>query len=97
MSLLSRELQRDVKTLRKVVEQMSTQMDSQAVRERPKIAALLEEVNVIKETMNIQVRLKLKWALISFGLIITGKYFIEAPILASTNPQYDKRLFMELS
>ena len=47
VSLLSRELQRDVKTLRKVVEQMSTQMDSQAVRERPKIAALLEEVNVI--------------------------------------------------
>ena len=33
----------------------SAQMDSQAVRERPKIAALLEEVNVIKETMNIQV------------------------------------------
>ena len=57
VSLLSRELQRDVKTLRKVVEQMSTQMDSQAVRERPKIAALLEEVNVIKETMNIQVGL----------------------------------------
>ena len=66
MFLLSRELQRDVKTLRKVVEQMSTQMDSQAVRERPKIAALLEEVNVIKETMNIQVRLELKWAPISF-------------------------------
>ena len=29
-------------------------------------------------------------------LIITGKSFSEAPILASTNPQYDKRLFMEL-
>ena len=56
--LNSRELQRDVKTLRKVVEQLSAQMDSQAVRERPKIAALLEEVNVIKETMNIQVKLK---------------------------------------
>ena len=55
--LISRELQRDVKTLRKVVEQLSAQMDSQAVRERPKIAALLEEVNVIKETMNIQVKL----------------------------------------
>ena len=55
MFLLFRELQRDVKSLRKVVEQMSTQMDSQAVRERPKIAGLLEEVNVIKETMNIQV------------------------------------------
>ena len=54
--LNSRELQRDVKTLRKVVEQLSAQMDSQAVRERPKIAALLEEVNVIKETMNIQVK-----------------------------------------
>ena len=26
----------------------------------------------------------------------TGKYFSEAPILASTNPQYDKRLFIEL-
>ena len=73
MSLLSRELQRDVKTLRKVVEQMSTQMDSQAVRERPKIAALLEEVNVIKETMNIQVRLDLKWAQISFGPLTGNK------------------------
>ena len=73
VSLLSRELQRDVKTLRKVVEQMSTQMDSQAVRERPKIAALLEEVNVIKETMNIQVRLDLKWSLISFGPLTGNK------------------------
>jgi hypothetical protein len=27
---------------------------------------------------------------------ITGKSFSEALILASTNPQYDKRLFMEL-
>ena len=26
----------------------------------------------------------------------TGKFFSEALILASTNPQYDKRLFMEL-
>ena len=26
----------------------------------------------------------------------TGKSFSEALILASTNPQYDKRLFMEL-
>ena len=26
----------------------------------------------------------------------TGKSFSEAPILASTNPQYDKRLFIEL-
>lgn len=49
------ELQRDVKTLRKVVEQLTAQMDSQAVRERPKMASILEEVNVIKETMNIQV------------------------------------------
>ena len=76
MFLLSRELQRDVKTLRKVVEQMSTQMDSQAVRERPKIAALLEEVNVIKETMNIQVRLEVTWALISFGPL-THSYQME--------------------
>ena len=51
------ELQRDVRTLRKVVEQMTSQIDSQAVRERPKMAALLEEVNVIKETMSIQVSL----------------------------------------
>lgn len=50
------ELQKDVKTLRKVVEQLATQLDSQAVRERPKMASLLEEVNVIKETMNIQVK-----------------------------------------
>ena len=49
------ELQRDVKTLRKVVEQLTAQVDSQAVRERPKISHLLEEVNVIKETMNVQV------------------------------------------
>ena len=28
--------------------------------------------------------------------LITGKSFSEALILASTNPQYDKRLFMEL-
>ena len=28
--------------------------------------------------------------------IRTGKSFSEALILASTNPQYDKRLFMEL-
>ena len=27
---------------------------------------------------------------------VTGKSFSEALILASTNPQYDKRLFMEL-
>ena len=26
----------------------------------------------------------------------TGKYFSDALILASTNPQYDKRLFIEL-
>ena len=29
-------------------------------------------------------------------ICITGKYFSEALILASTNPQYDNRLFMEL-
>ena len=40
-----------------------------------------EEVNVI----------------IIFPLNHTGKSFSEALILASTNPQYDKRLFMELS
>ena len=30
------------------------------------------------------------------NFIHTGKYFPEALILASTNPQYDKRLFIEL-
>ena len=49
------ELQRDVKSLRKVVEQLTHHVDSQAVRERPKIVSILEEVNVIKETTNIQV------------------------------------------
>ena len=29
-------------------------------------------------------------------LILTGKSFSEALILASTNPQYDKRLFIDL-
>ena len=29
-------------------------------------------------------------------IIITGKSFSEALFLASTNPQYDKRLFIEL-
>ena len=28
--------------------------------------------------------------------VLTGKSFSEALILASTNPQYEKRLFMEL-
>ena len=28
---------------------------------------------------------------------VNGEYFSEALILASTNPQYDKRLFIELS
>ena len=32
----------------------------------------------------------------TMGLWITGKSFSEALFLASTNPQYDKRLFMEL-
>ena len=29
-------------------------------------------------------------------LFFTGKYFSEALILSSTNPQYDDRLFIEL-
>ena len=29
-------------------------------------------------------------------MTVTGKYFSEVLILASTNPQYDKRLFIEL-
>ena len=31
-----------------------------------------------------------------FGVAVTGKSFSDALILASTNPQYDKRLFIEL-
>ena len=31
-----------------------------------------------------------------FGRSVTGKSFSEALILVSTNPQYDKRLFIEL-
>ena len=30
------------------------------------------------------------------SLLCTGKFFSEALILASTNPQYDKRLIIEL-
>ena len=33
----------------------------------------------------------------SFGRSFTGKYFSEALILASTNPQYDKILFIKIS
>ena len=50
------ELQREVKSLRKVVETLVTQVDTQNNRERPKMANLLEEVNIVKETTNIQVR-----------------------------------------
>ena len=39
-----------------------------------------------KKSLNITVK----------SLEITGKSFLEALILASTNPQYDKRVFMEL-
>ena len=40
----------------------------------------------------------LKKAMVYFSPshLITGKSFSEALILASTNPQYDKRLFIEL-
>ena len=51
------ELQREMKSLRKVVETLVTQVDSQNNRERPKMANLLEEVNIVKETTNIQVRI----------------------------------------
>ena len=30
------------------------------------------------------------------SLILTGKSLLEAPILASTSPHYDKRLFIDL-
>ena len=32
----------------------------------------------------------------NFCAFFTGKFFSEALILASTNPKYDKRLFVEL-
>ena len=50
----------------------------------PKVPAL---------NVNVSLRPKLK----NFVQIShTGKYISEALILASTNPQYDKRLFIEL-
>ena len=33
---------------------------------------------------------------LSYSTFVTGKSFSEALILASTNPQYNKRLFIEL-
>ena len=50
------EVQRDVKTLKKAVDSLSSQLDSQSVRERPKMASFIEEINVIKETMSVQVK-----------------------------------------
>ena len=49
------DLQKDVKSLRKIVETLVSQVDVQNNRERPKMANLLEEVNIVKETTNIQV------------------------------------------
>ena len=38
------------------------------------------------------------WQLLhSFVILYTGKSFSEPRILASTNPQYDKRLFIEFT
>ena len=31
-----------------------------------------------------------------FGAVVTGNFFSEALIFESTNPQFDKRLFIEL-
>ena len=53
------DLQKDVKSLRKLVETLVSQVDSQNNKERPKMANLLEEVNIVKETTNIQVSLPL--------------------------------------
>ena len=50
------EVQREVKNLKKSVDSVSSQMDAQTVRERPKMASLIEEINVIKETMSVQVK-----------------------------------------
>ena len=50
------EVQREVKNLKKAVDSVSGQMDAQTVRERPKMASLIEEINVIKETMSVQVK-----------------------------------------
>ena len=52
------EVQREVKNLKKSVDSVSSQMDAQTVRERPKMASLIEEINVIKETMSVQVKKK---------------------------------------
>ena len=41
------------------------------------------------------IKIRLDWALQNFKS--TGKSFSEALILASTDPQYDKRLFIELA
>ena len=51
------EVQREVKNLKKSVDSVSGQMDAQTVRERPKMASLIEEINVIKETMSVQVKI----------------------------------------
>ena len=40
--------------------------------------------------------IKKSWTVSSDYLACTGKSFSEVLILASTKPQYDKRLFMEL-
>ena len=45
-------------------------------------------------TNSTQIELELN--LIGYDRCLTGKSFSEALILASTNPQYDKRLFIEL-
>ena len=46
--------------------------------------------------MDIEVSVNWVLEFISFSHRITGKSLSEALILGSTNPQYDKRLFMEL-
>ena len=64
-----------------------------------KVARIQRNKSSIKENIDGSVQvLELSYAILFVSVLnlVTGKSFSEALILASTNPQYDKRLFMEL-
>ena len=71
------DLQKDVKSLRKLVETLVSQVDSQNNKERPKMANLLEEVNIVKETTNIQVSLPRPLLDVYTGRIIAASFVTE--------------------
>ena len=50
------ELQRELRNVKKTVDSLNSQVDAQTVRERPKMASVIEEINVVKETMSVQVK-----------------------------------------